>query len=62
MFPPWPVGYSVGSEEPPMNGDYGPEEAAMQSYLRAGERRAASLGSPPPFISRRLHSVLVRTS
>src|SRR5947207_4475290 len=45
MFPPWPVGYSIGSEEPPMNGDYGPEEAAMQSYLRAGERRAASLGN-----------------
>ena len=31
-----------------MNGDYGPEEAAMQSYLRAGERRAASLGNRGP--------------
>lgn len=31
-----------------MNGDYGPEEAAMQAYLRAGERRAASLGNRGP--------------
>ena len=31
-----------------MNGDYGPEEAAMQEYLRAGERRAAALGNRGP--------------
>jgi len=31
-----------------MNGDYGPEEAAMQAYLRAGERRAAALGNRGP--------------
>ena len=28
--------------------DYGAEEAAMQAYLRAGERRAASLGNRGP--------------
>ena len=31
-----------------MNGDYGSEEAAMQAYLRAGERRAAALGNRGP--------------
>src|SRR5580765_6287078 len=31
-----------------MNGDYGPEEAAMRAYLRAGERRAAALGNRGP--------------
>ena len=31
-----------------MNGDYGPEEVAMQAYLRAGERRAAALGNRGP--------------
>jgi Phytanoyl-CoA dioxygenase (PhyH) len=31
-----------------MNGDYGPEETAMQAYLRAGERRAAALGNRGP--------------
>jgi hypothetical protein len=31
-----------------MNGDYGPEEAAMQAYLCAGERRAAELGNRGP--------------
>src|SRR5690242_1652055 len=31
-----------------MNGDYGPEEGAMQAYLRAGERRAAALGNRGP--------------
>jgi hypothetical protein len=31
-----------------MNGDYGPEEVAMQAYLRAGERRAATLGNRGP--------------
>ena len=28
--------------------DYGPEEAAMQAYLRDGERRAAELGNRGP--------------
>src|SRR3954463_12901837 len=28
--------------------DYGPEEAAMQAYLEAGERRAFSLGNRGP--------------
>ena len=28
--------------------DYGPEEAAMQAYLRDGERRAAGLGNRGP--------------
>ncbi len=31
-----------------MNGDYGPEEAAMRAYLRDGERRAAALGNRGP--------------
>ena len=31
-----------------MNGDYGPEEAAMQAYLRDGERRAMALGNRGP--------------
>ncbi|MCW5738349.1 MAG: phytanoyl-CoA dioxygenase family protein [Enhydrobacter sp.] len=31
-----------------MNGDYGQEEAAMQAYLRAGERRAEALGNRGP--------------
>ena len=31
-----------------MNGDYGPEEPAMQAYLRAGEQRAARLGNRGP--------------
>jgi hypothetical protein len=31
-----------------MNGDYGPEETAMQAYLSAGERRAAALGNRGP--------------
>jgi hypothetical protein len=31
-----------------MNGGYGSEEAAMQAYLRAGERRAAALGNRGP--------------
>ena len=31
-----------------MNGDYGPEEAAMQAYLRDGERRAVALGNRGP--------------
>ena len=31
-----------------MNGDYGSEEAAMQAYLRAGERRAEALGNRGP--------------
>ena len=31
-----------------MNGDYGSEEAAMQVYLRAGERRAEALGNRGP--------------
>ena len=31
-----------------MNGDYGPEEAAMQAYLRDGERRATALGNRGP--------------
>lgn len=31
-----------------MNGDYGPEEVAMQAYLRDGERRAAALGNRGP--------------
>src|SRR6202000_2414529 len=31
-----------------MNGDYGPEEAAMQAYLHDGERRAAALGNRGP--------------
>ena len=29
-------------------GDYGPEEAAMQAYLRDGERRAYALGNRGP--------------
>ena len=28
--------------------DYGPEEAAMRDYLRAGEARAAALGNRGP--------------
>ena len=28
--------------------DYGPEEAAMQAYLRQGERRAYALGNRGP--------------
>ena len=28
--------------------DYGPEEEAMQAYLREGERRAAALGNRGP--------------
>jgi hypothetical protein len=31
-----------------MTGDYGPQEAEMQAYLRAGERRAAELGNRGP--------------
>ncbi|HSH99477.1 MAG TPA: phytanoyl-CoA dioxygenase family protein [Reyranella sp.] len=31
-----------------MDGDYGPQEAEMQAYLRAGERRAAELGNRGP--------------
>jgi hypothetical protein len=31
-----------------MNGDYGSEEAPMQAYLRAGERRAEALGNRGP--------------
>lgn len=31
-----------------MDADYGPQEAEMQAYLRAGERRAAELGNRGP--------------
>jgi len=31
-----------------MDGNYGPQEAEMQAYLRAGERRAAELGNRGP--------------
>ena len=31
-----------------MAADYGPEQAAMEAYLRAGERRAMALGNRGP--------------
>ena len=31
-----------------MDGDYGPQEAAMRAYLRDGERRAGALGNRGP--------------
>ena len=45
-----------------MNGDYGPEEAAMQAYLRDGERRAMALGNRGPIRftpTRELHPEIV---
>jgi hypothetical protein len=48
MLPACLVGYLLVLEEPAMNGDYGPEEAAMQDNLRAGKPPPPALGNRGP--------------
>src|SRR5258708_1771649 len=44
----FPGGYAMDGSRQTSAVDYGPEEAAMQAYLRDGERRAAALGNRGP--------------